>query len=322
MDDILITGATGFVGRHLVPRLLQDGHSVVLAVRSVEACPMGWRDDNRIRIVVTGPIETASNLDVALAGVSTVVHLAGLAHVPRSQRSEDRFILANATATERLVAAASDKGVGTFIHMSSLAVVTPNASPTVVDDSSDEGAVTPYGRSKRIAERHVLELAKTGTLAVSLRPPLVVGADARGNWALLQRLAATGLPLPFAGVDNRRSRIGVETLAQAVAHLSAKRWPTEKSGNYCIADAEPMPLPQIVALLRQGMGLAPRLFPFPPGILFGLARLVGRGQMAAGLLGNLVVDASRFRQTFNFSQEKSLTDSIRDSGADYRRRAA
>lgn len=210
---------------------------------------MGWRDDNRIRIVVTGPIETASNLDVALAGVSTVVHLAGLAHVPRSQRSEDRFILANATATERLVAAASDKGVGTFIHMSSLAVVTPNASPTVVDDSSDEGAVTPYGRSKRIAERHVLELAKTGTLAVSLRPPLVVGADARGNWALLQRLAATGLPLPFAGVGNRRSLIGVETLAQAVAHLSAKRWPTEKSGNYCIADAEPMPLPQIVALL-------------------------------------------------------------------------
>ena len=282
---------------------------------------MAWRGDNRIRIVVTGPIETASNLEVALAGVSTVVHLAGLAHVPRSQRSEDRFTLANATATERLVAAASDNGVGTFIHMSSLAAVTPNASPTVVDDSSDDGAVTSYGRSKRIAERHVLELAKTGTFAVSLRAPLVVGAEARGNWALLQRLAATGLPLPFAGVSNRRSLIGVETLAQAVAHLSAKRWPTEKSGNYCIADTEPMPLPQIVAALRQGMGLAPRLFPFRPGILFRLARVVGREQMAAGLLGNLVVDASRFRQAFNFSQEKRLTDSIRDSGAGYRRRA-
>lgn len=175
---LLITGATGFVGRHLVPHLLSMGRYLTLAVRTAEACPKSWRDDPRIRIVATGPIERTINLDRAFAGASGVIHLAGLAHVRHTSPSVDPFVAANATATERLASAAARHGVGTFIHISSLAAITRNASFSVVDDTTSDIAPTPYGRSKLAAEKHVLALGRKGIFAVSLRPPLVVGADA------------------------------------------------------------------------------------------------------------------------------------------------
>lgn len=315
---ILITGATGFVGRHLVPHLLSQGHDLTLAVREPGACPVAWQDHPSIRVVATGPLETATNLDEAFADAGIVMHAAGLAGRRPSPSMPDPFETANVTATQRLIDAAVQSRITVFIHISSLHAVTHNASATLVDDNSNAGATTPYGRSKRAAEQLVFQLAETGMLAVSLRPPLVVGADARGNWALLQRLAATGLPLPFASVHNRRSLISVDTLARAMAHLASGTWPADKSGNYCLADEESASLPLIVSTLRKGMGLPARLFPFPPAVLHGLARLAGRQKMADGLLGNLEVDSSRFRTTFGFAQDKSLVDSIAESGLKYR----
>lgn len=316
---ILVTGATGFLGRHLVPQLLANGRHLTLAVRNAGAAPAGWRDDERIGIVTTGPIERSENLDEAFAGVSTVVHLAGLAHVGHTRDLEASMMSASAEATERLARAAVDHKVAAFIHMSSLAAVTQNASSATIDDTTCNPAPTPYGRSKQEAERHVQALASKGIFAVSLRPPLIVAADAKGNWGALQRLAITGLPLPFASVGNRRSLIGIDTVARAVAHLSTGRWSPDRSGNYCLADRESVSLSRIVTALRRGMGLPPRLFPFPPAALHALARWVGRQQMAAGLLDNLEVDASRFQRVFDFSEQKSLINSIAESGAQYRR---
>lgn len=319
MERVLITGATGFIGRHLVRHFLSAGRPLTLAVRDAGGCPPDWRNREQIKIVATGPIETATNLGEALAGVSTVIHLAGLAHVRHVAGADDPFVAANTTATQRLAKAATDHEVGTFVHLSSLAAITQNASPTIVDDSTCDPPPTPYGRTKREAEKHVLALAEDGIFAVSLRPPLVVGAEAKGNWGALQRLAVTGLPLPFASVGNRRSLIGIDSLVAAVAHLCTGQWPAEKSGNYCLADEERFPLPRIVSELRQGMGLAPRLFPFPAAILDAAARMAGRGHMARALLGDLQVDASRFRETFGFAQSHGLAASIAESGRQYRR---
>lgn len=321
-ERILVTGATGFVGRHLVEHFRSAGRLLTLAVRNADACPPSWQADERIRIVATGPIETATNLGEALAGVATVVHLAGLAHVRGSGRGDDPFAAANATATERLAQAAADGGIGSFIHLSSLAAITRNASPSVIDDTTRDPAPTPYGRSKREAEKHVLALAEHGVFAVSLRPPLVVGAEAKGNWGALQRLAATGLPLPFARVRNRRSLIGIRTLVEVLDRLCTGLWPPEKSGNYCIADAESLSLPAIVTELRRGMGLPPRLFPCSPGVLKALAAAANRQQMAAGLLGDLRVDAGRFQATFDFTPTQDLAASIAQSGMCYRRPAS
>lgn len=322
-NRILITGATGFVGRHLVPVLLSMHHSVTLAVRRPEACLSGWQNCDRLRLVTTGGIETSQNLREALEGVSTVVHLAALAHVHGAGHVDnDRpFVAANITATERLADAAGREDVRTFINLSSLAAVTGSASSITVDDKSDFVPPTAYGRSKRAAEKPVHGLREKGILAVSLRPPLIVGVDARGNWATLQRLAATGLPLPFGGVRNKRSMIGVQALAEAIAHLCARPWPADKSGAYCLADPEPVSLPEIVRELRAGMGMPPRLFPFPGSILLGVAAAVKQRNRAAGLLGSLEVDSSGFRQAFAFTETQRLRAAIRESGTQYMNRA-
>lgn len=313
----MITGATGFVGRRVVAALQAEDCRLVLAVNSLEKVMPSWHTDPHIHLVKTGPIEAASNLDQIFPGVTTVVHLAGLAHVRSTLDSENAFMMANAAATERLTKISADKGVKTFIYISSLSAVARNASTRIVDDSSNDPAPTPYGRSKSKAEQHVFALAAEGCFAVSLRPPLIVGADAPGNWNALQRLAATGLPLPFASIHNRRSFIGVGSLTAAICHLSLNKWSSKYSGGYCIADNELMALPQIVSELRRSMGCAVRQFAFPPSVLAAIARVLNREQVAASLLGDLRVDASRFRATFGFAQKQPLVAAIAESGRQF-----
>lgn len=323
---ILITGANGFVGRHVVRRLLADDHLLTIATRVRSNLPSTWNADERISIVVTGPLEDATNLQSALDGVSTVVHIAGLAHkAPRPlAAAEKAFMRANAEATERLARASTAAGVRTFVHVSSLAAVSANATDRIVGDEMVAGDLpeTPYGRSKRAAEEALAAIAPSNMIAVSLRPPLIVGGDAKGNWGSLQWLAATGLPLPFASVRNRRSLVGIDSMAQAISHLCSEEWPPELSGNYCIADGQPLSLPEIITELRSGMGIPPRLIPFPSSLLHNVASLLGQRRLASGLLKNLEVDGTRFSRAFRFRGTKSVKVSIRESGILFRRSRA
>lgn len=317
-DTILITGATGFVGRHVVAHLCAAQHRLRLAVRSTSACPLEWRETPDLDIVETGALERSTNLDDAFKNISTVVHLAGLAHLNRvTQGTETDLIQANAESTARLVSAAGRHGVHSFIHLGSLASITDNASDAIVNDNTSSEPTTPYGHAKRLAERHVLSLSTKGIFAVTLRPPLIVGGHAKGNWASLQRLASTSLPLPFARIKNRRSLANVDTIAAAITHLCSSRWPSDKSGNYCIADPGTLSLAEIVSELRAGMGRPARLFPCPASLLFTTARILNQQRRAAGLLGTLEVDASRFSQTFDFTSFGQPRNFVRQSGADY-----
>lgn len=315
---VLVTGATGFVGRNVVARLLSEPFDLTLAVRNRATCPSKWSRDDRIRVVETGRIETSRLLGEALAGVSIVVHLAGLVYRQRSTGDDHSFVVSNTQATERLVQASVNADVRTFIYLSSLAAITGNESSVVIDDHTDNAPFTPYGRSKRAAEAHVLDLPVRGVFSATLRPPLIVGYDAKGNWGSLQRLAASGLPLPFGRVCNRRSLVSVETVADAIARLCSCQWHLEKSGAYCLADDGVISLAEIMTELRAGMGIPDRLFSVPPSAIYALARLTRQHQRAAGLLGDLQVDGRRFRDTFEFGRAPTIRQSIRDSGQKYR----
>ena len=316
---IFLTGATGFLGRHVVAHLLRGGRKLVLAVRDWSRCPAEWNGRPEISIFETGELGPYTDFGDALNGVGAVVHLAGLAHVAAGdgQGEDAAFMRANAGATGALARAAAAAGASTFVHASSLAAIAPNALDRTIDDSTELGPSTPYGRSKRLAESHVRTLADNGVFAVSLRPPLIVGADARGNWAALQALAHTGLPLPFASIRNRRAFIGVEALSEAIALLCEKPWPAELSGNYAIADRELLSLPEVTRLLREGMGRPARLLPLPAPAFDMIGALTGRRRRIAGLTGNLLVDASRFERIFGFQPSVSLREEIVRSGKEY-----
>jgi lipopolysaccharide/colanic/teichoic acid biosynthesis glycosyltransferase/nucleoside-diphosphate-sugar epimerase len=309
---ILVTGATGFIGGHLVARLRRDGHDLTLAVRNREACPPAWLDDDGIRIVETGAIETAKNLAAAFADNTAVVHLAGIAQSTAGEDQEAVLRGANVVATKRLVDAAVEHGIKKFVHLSSLFAVTDGVSDDVLDDATKKEPSSAYGRSKRQSEQHIGELPAKGVFAVSLRLPLVIGPDAKGNWAALQKLAATGVPLPFGSIRNRRSIISVDSAVDVIAHLLTHPWPVAASGTYFIADGAASTA-DMVTELRRGMGRTPRLVPIPAVLLSTAATLLGQQRRVSSLLGNCEVDDRRFRRTFGYRRPFDVRQAIRNA---------
>ena len=310
---ILITGSTGMVGGRLVERLGAEGHLLTLAVRTpsqaIAAHP-------QIKTVITGDLETSDRLDEAMQDVDRVIHTAGYAHALKTAPETGRSpaMRANADATARLCEAAARAGVTTFIHVSSIAAVADNAAPDVLTDETTPHPRSDYGRSKLQADAHVAALARTGCLAVSLRPPLILGAKARGNFAALGKAAAALWPLPFASLDARRSVIGLDTLADAIQKCLAAPIGPDRSGAYLVADREALSVCEIVTELRAGMGRPPGLFPVPPSLLalagFGLRR----STQVNAVTKPLVLDASRFEAAFDFVPRSSSRETLRSIG--------
>lgn len=305
MQKVLLTGSTGFVGRKVAGRLTAAGYTVRKAVRQPSA-------DGDLAVV--GSIGPGTDWSAALDGCTALVHLA--AAVPNTSKTRYEIEATNDAGTLRLVEQCRNAGVQCLIAASSIATVSANATNMIITDQSTMAPVSDYGRSKLAAEAHVAAFADLGRSGIALRPPLVYGAEATGNWALLQKLAATGLPLPFGAARNRRTMISVDNLADAVVAALRGAAPA-KSGAYAVADDESLSLADILACLREGMGKPARLVPVPAALIATPLKLAGRGAMAQSLLGSLEIDASRFRTAFDWSPPENARDAIRRSGREF-----
>lgn len=317
-NRILVTGATGFVGKSLVPALIERGYALNLVCRRESLVPDEWLSEPLIKLFRLSELADGAPFG-AFEDVGSVIHLAGLAHVGKADQSNlsAEFSRANFLTTQRLTEASSKAGISKFIFLSSIAVVGANTSNVTIDDTSLLEPETDYGRSKLEAERLVAELSKKGIFSVSLRPPLIIGADAKGNWHSLQKLAATGVPLPFGSIKARRSFIGVAMLTQAIVHLVSSHWDVALSGEYCVAASPPQSLPTLLASLRQGMGKPRRLVACPPQLISLLGVATGRRRQIAGLIGELSIDPQRFNTTFGFKPDLELLDEVRRSGMEF-----
>lgn len=312
MNRILVTGASGFVGQRLLPRLLASGRPVTVATRDPSSSKRLGGD---VRIVQVLEIGGETDWREALSNCSTVIHLA--AQVPGRGVDEKTFVEVNDRGTGRLVEQAYGSGVRSFILMSSIFSLVDNSANASVDDASSSVALSPYGLSKLAAERHVLEFSENGRQGVSLRPPLVYGSAAKGNWQMLLKLAASPLPLPFGAVKNRRSLISVDNLVNAICSVVAAG-DAGVSGEFAVSENVPVSLEQIVSLSRAGMGRSRNLIPVPPKLLALGLSAVGRGRMAASLLGDLVVDSKRFQETYGWSPSIETPEGIRRSAASFK----
>lgn len=276
-ERVLITGASGFIGRHLTAALRRDGINVCAASRRRHG--FGPDVDTPCIADLTQPVDWLPLLN----GVDAVVHLAGVVHSRASTEIYDRV---NRAATAELAAACAKAGVHLIFMSSIRAQVGASASRILTERDTPEPG-DDYGRSKLAAENAV---RMSGAPHTILRPTLVYGPGVKGNLAALLKLARSPWPLPFAALDNRRSLTGIDNLIAAIRFASDRPAANE---TYIVADPQPVTPAQIVAMLRRAMGREPGLFPVPPAVFAALLRAAGRGDMWQRLGGELIADPAK-----------------------------
>jgi len=277
---ILVTGATGFVGRCLVPALIKRGHDVRAAMRggSVFADAQEFLHGDLARGVDWTP---------ALEGVDAVVHLAGLAHA-NDVLEDAAYERTNLDATTQLATSAARAGVQRFVFVSSIRAQTGPVASATLTEQTPPVPTDAYGRSKLAAERAVLSC---GVPAVVFRPVLVCGPEAKGNLATLLRLAKLPLPLPLSSLRARRSLLSMENLISAIyLGLTAD---VCRGQTYVVADPEPLTIPAIVAAMRSGMHRRALLVRFPEPVLRAMVRLSLGSHAWSRIGGDLVVDPAK-----------------------------
>jgi nucleoside-diphosphate-sugar epimerase len=301
---VLVTGASGFVGRTLVTTLRAAGHDVRTAGFSSPHV------NHRI------PLAPDSDWSQALAGCDAVVHAGGRAHVlDRTAASAATFYDINTAGTLRLAQAARVSGVSHFIFISSIAALGEREDKPLQENDIPR-PTTPYGRSKLAAEQGLL--ATDELLVTCLRPPLVYGPDAGGRFGQMLRWCARGLPLPLARIRNQRSFLAAENLADAVRLCLTQG--KHAAGLFHLADEGTLSTPELLQLISLGLGKPPRLFAIPPFALRSLRRF-GLAQPIDKLSQSLVVDISEFRAQCGWTPPVQLRQGIMDAARRYREKA-
>jgi nucleoside-diphosphate-sugar epimerase len=281
---VLITGATGFIGRELMSAA--RSFRLRAALRSPPVPELAAES------IVVGEIDGRTDWTRALAGVDYIVHLAARVHV-MNPTAADRleFERTNVVGTEHLAIAAAKAGVKRFVFLSSVKV---NGEATVNRPFQAGDPPQPqddYGRSKLEAERRLLRIdGESGMRVAIIRPPLVYGPGVRANFLRLLSWADRAAPLPLASVKNARSVVSVWNLCDLICSLL--RRPEAVGGIYMISDGEDISTPQLIRRLAHSMHRPVRLFPAPLGLLRVIAALTGKSAEFKRLCGSLVIDMS------------------------------
>jgi nucleoside-diphosphate-sugar epimerase len=297
-ERILVTGATGFLGRAVVDRLSARGRQVRAAVRRD---PGGWPAD--VESVVVGDLTAATDWSAALKGVDAVVHCAARAHVLRETATDPltEFRAVNTEATLALARQAATAGARRFVFISSIGVNGAETTGRPFRHDDPPRPHSPYAVSKHEAEQGLRALAaETGLDVVIIRPPLIVGPDPKGNLGTLERVISKGLPLPFGLVTrNRRDLVSRDTLCDLIAVVIDH--PAAARETFLVSDGEPVSTRTLLERMAAARGRSITLLPVPPALLALPLRLAGRGAMAAQLFGDLEVDIEHTRRTLGWT---------------------
>jgi nucleoside-diphosphate-sugar epimerase len=304
----LVTGGTGFVGQHLLQRLLTEPHYVPIApTRLSSGLPLS------IQSVVVGDINGHTDWTQALAGVDAVVHTAARVHVMKEAASDPlaAFRLVNVQGTLNLARQAAAKGVRRFVFISSVKVNGESTVPGV--PFAEHMAPAPqdaYGISKLEAEQGLREIANlTGMDVVIIRPPLIYGPGVKANFAALLAAVKLGIPLPLGAVHNARSLVGLDNLIDfivtCITHARAA------NQTFMVSDGQDLSTTELIRGMAQGAGVSARLVPLPMWTLNAGARFLGKRDAIQRLCGNLQVDITKARDLLAWVPPVSVSEGLR-----------
>ena len=277
---LALTGATGFIGQHLLRELPGRGYRLRVLLRQPTSLPI------QCASAVIGDLAKPRNISAALEQVDAVIHSAGF-NPGMSGLPEHDYRLLNTEATINLARAARRAGAKRFVFLSSIRAQCGPTAEATLTEADDPKPTDAYGRSKLAAECGLAELDLDW---VSLRAALVYGPGVRGNIAQLMKLARLPFPLPLRSILARRSLLAVENLSAAVEVVLQTPEPLRRA--FIAADVEALTVAEMIAAMRHGLGRSPNLFALPPAALRVFLRSVGKQELYRRLSGSLVADPS------------------------------
>ena len=293
---VMVTGANGFLGRSLVAASATAGLEVCAIARTDFIAPMG------VIVRSVGSIDGATAWSDALLGCGVVCHLAARVHVVNDMavRPLDEFRHVNVHGTINLARQAAASGVTRFIYVSSIGV---NGAETFGKPFTAQDLAaphSPYAVSKYEAEVELRKLSlETGMEVVVVRPPLVYGNNAPGNFGALTRWVQRGLPLPLGAIHNKRSFVSIDNLTSLL--LRCATHPNAANQTFLVSDGHDVSTTELLINLGHALGCPARLLPLPTGLLKAAGYVMGKREAVQRLCGSLQIDISKTRQMLDWS---------------------
>lgn len=302
-QKVLITGASGFIGRCLVATLVAAGADVKAAIRNsaVSSAIHG------AELVVVGNIDATTDWKVALNGVNCVVHLAARVHVMQDNEKDllAEFQRVNVLGTMQLARQAVDFGVSRFVFISSVGV---NGAETFGDPFTVDDAAVPhsaYAQSKYEAELELKLLSdQTGLEVVIIRSPLVYGPNAPGNFGSLQRWLERGLPLPLGAIYNKRSLVELNNLVDLIIKCTVHSAAANQT--FLVSDGEDISTSELIRRIGNAIDRPAWLISIPASWLKFAAAVIGKRDVAQRLCGSLQVDIAKTRRVLGWTAPLSV----------------
>ena len=311
MSRILITGANGFVGSAVCKYLRQSGYHMLTGTTRRSGLGVGPEGVPMYHVPEVGPDTDWSK---AVSGADSVVHLAARVHVMKD-RSVDplaAFRRVNTEGTKVLAAQAATAGVKRFVYVSTVKVAGETSPKTGFSERNPAKPEDAYGISKWEAEQALTEITKaTAMEVVILRPPLVYGPGVKGNFLSLFKAIQKGSLLPLGAIQNKRSLLYVQNLADVIAKTILH--PNAGNQTFFVSDAETVSTPDLVRKIAMALGKNPRLFNFPLNLLQIAGTMSGKSSAVERLLGSLTIDSDHIRKKLSWEQPYSMEEGLKET---------
>ena len=303
----MVTGANGFVGQELCEELMRQQYVVKAIARGESSVNVLGHMKIKISNIGAG-----TNWTTALADVDVIVHLAARVHVMNDSSSDPlmAFRAVNVDGTLNLASQAAAAGIKRFVFISSIGV---NGSQTSVGKPFSEADQpephNAYALSKWEAEQGLAKIAaETGLDVVIIRPPLVYGCKAPGNFGSLRHAVQRGWPLPLGSVHNQRSLVALDNLVDFIVTCIAH--PQAANQTFLVSDGQDLSTTELVCGMANANGVSARLLPVPVWALKAGAVLLGKGDAVLRLCGNLQVDISKARNLLGWVPPVSVEEGL------------
>lgn len=315
MSKVFLTGASGFVGKALLKRLLTDEYRCTVAVRAgLENFP------KEVEVRKINSLNHQHEWSELVMNQEVVVHCAARVHV-MNETSVDplvEFRKINVIGTLNLAREAAQCGVRRFVFISSIKVNGESTKPGYTFGADDEPAPSdPYGISKMEAEQGLRKLAQeTGMEVVIIRPVLIYGPGVKSNFRSMMAWLYRGVPLPLGAIRNKRSLVALDNLVDLIA--TCIKHPRAANQTFLVSDGEDVSTPELLIRMGKALSKPARLISVPSCVLNLCAALVGRSAVAQRLCGSLQVDISKTCYLLNWRPPCSIDEALAETANDFK----